>query len=56
LSITEKLMPSPWLPSRRVVSYNSTSGFIVSRVKRAGICKTWRLNWKGGTGWDEIVD
>src|SRR5438309_2786397 len=31
LSATEKLMPSPWLPSRRVVSYISTSGFIVSR-------------------------
>src|ERR1041385_3321214 len=50
LSITEKLMPSPWLPSRRVVSYNSTSGFIISRVKkRAGICKASGPDWKGGT-------
>src|SRR5262249_25263587 len=31
LSATEKLTPSPWLPSRRVVSYISTSGFIGSR-------------------------
>src|SRR5688572_17410279 len=28
LSATEKLIPSPWLPSRKVVSYISTSGFI----------------------------
>src|ERR1035437_3097545 len=36
LSITEKLMPSPWLPSRRVVAYISTSGFINISAKAGG--------------------
>src|SRR5262245_46597869 len=35
LSATEKLMPSPCEPSRRVVSYISTSGFI--SVRRSGM-------------------
>src|SRR5437667_9077627 len=38
LSITEKLMPSPWLPSRRVVSYISTSGLMLTRDAGKEIC------------------
>ena len=36
LSVAEKVIPSPWLPSRRVVSYISTSGFIEA-LTRNGI-------------------
>src|SRR5947208_3993157 len=46
LSATEKLIPSPWLPSRKVVSYISTSGFIVSRKDGKGIFTPKTTRWQ----------
>src|ERR1043165_4247371 len=55
LSATEKLMPSPWLPSRRVVSYISSSGFIQPANAGKELLRQIRLGCKSEKGTDATL-